>query len=48
MKHIAKVFLALTVASLLLIGPASAHIRKESTSLHLKANKTQVSRRAAS
>ena len=42
MKHIARLFLALTVASLLLIGPAAAHVRTASTKLSLKAEDTTV------
>ncbi len=44
MKHIAKVFLALTVASLLLIGPGATAATNIKTTLSLSANKTQVSK----
>ena len=42
MKHIAKVFLALTIASLLLVGPAATAVTNIKTTLSLSANKTQV------
>ena len=44
MKHIAKVFAALAVASLLLIGPGALAVTNVNTILKLEANKTQVSK----
>ena len=42
MKHIAKVFVALSVTSLLLIGPGATAASNINTTLKLKANKTHV------
>jgi hypothetical protein len=42
MKHITKLVVALTVASLLLIGPGASAITSVNTSLKLTASKTQV------
>ncbi len=42
MKHITKLVVAFAVASLLLMGPAAAHVRIAGTSLKLKASPTTV------
>jgi hypothetical protein len=42
MKHITKLVVAFAVATLLLVGPASAHVRTASTSLKLTASPTTV------
>ncbi len=42
MKHIARVFVALTVASLLLVGPGATAATNVNTKLKLTASKTQV------
>ena len=44
MKHIAKVLVALTVASLLLIGPGASAITNVNTITKLSSNKTTVSK----
>ncbi len=42
MKHITKLVVAFAVASLLIVGPASAHVRTASTSLKLSASSTSI------
>ena len=42
MKHITKLVVAFAVATLLIVGPASAHVRTAGTSLKLKASPTTV------
>ena len=42
MKHITKLVVSIALASLLLVGPAAAHVRTAGTSLKLKANPTTV------
>jgi len=41
-KNSIRLVVVLTVASLLLVGPASAHVREATTHLKLRANPTQV------
>ena len=42
MKHITKLVVSIAVASLLIVGPASAHVRTASTKVKLTASPTTV------
>ncbi len=42
MKHLVKIIVVVSAASLLVVGPASAHVRTANTHISLSASKTNV------